>query len=191
MANVYRDPDVTTARPKAQAPLATRLEVAGDGPTERWLAVRLPAGDMGYVQKGDVRAADDPAAPRRRGSREDLVATARRFLGVPYLWGGMTAQGIDCSGLASRAYHANGIDLPRDADQQFADPGAVPVERPDLRPGDLLFFGKDAANVTHVGLYLGDGRFINATTHETPVVREDRLDDPHWSSLYQGARRPR
>ena len=67
MANVYRDPDVTTARPKAQAPLATRLEVAGDGPTERWLAVRLPAGDIGYVQKGDVRAAD-PAAPRRRGS---------------------------------------------------------------------------------------------------------------------------
>ena len=152
--------------------------------------MRLPSGDTGYVQAGDVKAVD-PAAPRRRGSPEDLVATARRFLGVPYLWGGMTVHGIDCSGLVSRVYHANGSDLPRDADQQFADPDADPVEAPALRPGDLLFFGSDAKNITHVGLYAGDGRFIDATTHETPVVREDRLDDPHWSSIYQGARRPR
>jgi len=190
MANVYREPDVTTARPKALAPLATRLEVTADGPGERWLVVRLPSGETGYVQAGDVKAVD-PLAPQRRGSPEDLVATARRFLGVPYLWGGMTVHGIDCSGLVSRVYHANGVDLPRDADQQFQDPGTAPVEAPDLRPGDLLFFGSDARNITHVGLYAGDGRFINATTHETPVVREDRLDDPHWSAIYQGARRPR
>jgi len=189
MANVYRDPDVTTARPKALAPLATRLEVAGDGPGERWLAVRLPAGDTGYVQGGDVRPVD-PAAPPPRGTGADLVATARRFLGVPYLWGGMTVHGIDCSGLVSRVYHANGVELPRDAQLQFADKNAAPVERGALRPGDLVFFGPDPGNITHVGLYAGDGRFIDATTYETPVVREDRLDDPHWSSIYQGARRP-
>jgi cell wall-associated NlpC family hydrolase len=62
------------------------------------------------------------------------------------------------------------------------------VEKADLAAGDLLFFGKK--NITHVGMYLGEGRFINATTYETPVVREDRLDDPHWSPLYKGARRP-
>jgi cell wall-associated NlpC family hydrolase len=190
MANIYRDPDVTTARPKTLAPLATRLEVTADGPSERWLVVRLPSGDTGYVQAGDVRTLD-PLAPRRRGSPEDLVRTARRYLGAPYLWGGMTAHGIDCSGLVSRVYHANGIDLPRDADQQFKNPSAAPVEPPDLRPGDLLFFGSDAKSITHVGLYVGDGRFVNATTHETPVVREDRLEDPHWSASYQGARRPR
>jgi cell wall-associated NlpC family hydrolase len=190
MANLYGDPDVTTARPKTLAPLATRLEVTADGPSERWLVVRLPSGDTGHVQAGDVRAVD-PVAPRRRGSPEDLVATARRFLGVPYLWGGMTVHGIDCSGFVSRVYFANGVLLPRDADQQFAAPSALPVDRPDLRPGDLLFFGSDAKTVTHVGLYVGDGRFLNATTHETPVVREDHLDDPHWSSIYQGARRPR
>ena len=61
----------------------------------------------------------------------------------------------------------------------------------DLRPGDLLFFGSDSRSITHVGLYAGEGRFVDATTHETPVVREDRLDDPHWSAIYQGARRPR
>ncbi len=65
------------------------------------------------------------------------------------------------------------------------------VDREALLPGDLVFFGVDARNVTHVGLFLGDGRFIDATTHDTPVVGEDRLDDPHWSAIYQGARRPR
>jgi cell wall-associated NlpC family hydrolase len=190
MANVYRDPDVTTAPPKALAPLATRLEVAGDGPGEGWLPVRLPAGDAGYVQGGDVRPVD-PAAPRRRGTGAEVVATARRFLGVPYLWGGMTAHGIDCSGLVSRVYHANGVELPRDARLQFADADATPVERGALSLGDLVFFGSGPGDITHVGLYAGDGRFIDATTHETPVVREDRLDDPHWSPIYQGARRPR
>jgi cell wall-associated NlpC family hydrolase len=190
MAYVYREPDVTTTRPRTRAPLATRLEVAGDGPSERWLAVRLPSGGAGYVQRGDVEPVD-PAAPRPRGSPEKVLATARRFLGVPYLWGGMTVHGIDCSGLVSRVYHANGVGLPRDAQQQFEAPDVVPVEREALQPGDLVFFGGDPGDITHVGLYLSDGRFINATTHEAPVVREDRLDDPHWSPLYQGARRPR
>jgi gamma-D-glutamyl-L-lysine dipeptidyl-peptidase len=190
MANVYRSPSVTKARPRALAPLAARLEVADDGPDERWLEVRLPGGDTGFVQAGDVKPVD-PASPRRRGSRDDIVATARRFTGTPYLWGGMTVHGIDCSGLVSRVYHANGFELPRDADLQFADPNADAVAREKLEPGDLLFFGDDEKSITHVGLYLGDGRFINATTHEVPSVHEDRLDDPHWSAIYQGARRPR
>ena len=189
MANLYRDADVTTARPLLQAPLATRLEVEAER-SERWLAVRLPGGGGAFVQRGDVR----PVAaegPRRRGTPAELVATARRFMGVPYLWGGMTARGIDCSGLASRVYHANGVDLPRDADMQFEDANAAPVRRGALRPGDLVFFGRDAKHITHVGMYLGGGRFVNATTHETPMVREDRLADPYWSRIYQGARRPR
>jgi SH3-like domain-containing protein len=78
MANVYRNPSVTTARPKTLAPLAARLEVAGNGPNERWLAVRLPNGETGFVQAGDVKPVD-PASARRRGSRDEIVATARRF----------------------------------------------------------------------------------------------------------------
>ncbi len=189
MANLYREADVTSARPVLQAPLGTRLELAGTS-GERWLAVRLPSGEQGYVQQGDVRLGD-AAAQRRRGTPAEVVATARRFLGVPYLWGGMTAHGIDCSGLASRVYHVNGVELPRDANLQFEDGGAVAVPRARLRPGDLVFFGRDARHVSHVGIYLGSGRFINATTYRTPMVREDRLSDPHWASLYQGARRPR
>jgi cell wall-associated NlpC family hydrolase len=85
-------------------------------------------------------------------------------------------------------YRAHGVILPRDADLQFADPRARAIPRKDLRPGDLVFFGK--TTISHVGLYAGDGRFIDATTHLTPTVREDRLDDPHWRALYRGARRP-
>jgi gamma-D-glutamyl-L-lysine dipeptidyl-peptidase len=189
MANLYRDADVTTARPKAQAPLGTRLEVVkpAEDPQKRWVTVRLPSGENAFVQSGDVRLGE-AGGPRSRGSEADLVATARRFSGVPYLWGGMSVQGIDCSGLTSRVYAVNGIELPRDADMQFDDPRARPVERADLRPGDLVFFGQK--KITHVGIYAGDGRFINATTHARPDVHEESLDDPYWTALYRGARRP-
>jgi cell wall-associated NlpC family hydrolase len=191
MANVYRDPDVTTARPKAHAPLGARLEGAAaalppGASAERWLAVRLPSGETGYVQRGDVRVVD-ASAPRARGTGADIVATARRFLGAPYLWGGMSPLGVDCSGLVSRAYAVNGIDLLRDADIQFSDPRAVAVEKADLQAGDLIFFG--GKKITHVGVHAGGGRFIHATTHLQPVVQESALDDPHWTALYRGARR--
>jgi cell wall-associated NlpC family hydrolase len=89
----------------------------------------------------------------------------------------------------SQVYAAHGVTLPRDADLQFDDPAAAPVDKAQLRPGDLVFFGK--TKITHVGMYVGDGLFLNATTYLTPMVREDRLDDPHWTELFRGARRPR
>ena len=191
MANLYRDPSVTTARPKAQAPFGMRLEI--DGSVEipgraaaRWTAVRLPNGEGAYIQRGDVRIGDATAA-RAPGTGADLVATARRFLGVPYLWGGMSFHGVDCSGFMSRVYAANGIDLLRDADIQFSDPRGHAIERNALQAGDLVFFG--GQEITHVGMYVGDGRFISATTYQTPVVREDSLDDPYWTAIYRGARR--
>jgi cell wall-associated NlpC family hydrolase len=187
LAQVYREPSVITARPKVQAPLGTRLEATGRA-EEGWYAVTLPGGEGGFVQAGDVVPVEG-GSPRRRGTPAEVVATARRFLGAPYLWGGMTVQGVDCSGFVSRVYFVNGVELLRDADMQFEDPRGLPVDKQDLQPGDLLFFGKES--VTHVGLYQGDGRFIHATTHETPVVQESRLEDAPWPGLFRGARRPR
>src|SRR5512135_2683296 len=77
MAYLYRNADVETARPLTSAPLATRLEVAADGPDADWLTLRLPSGETAYVQAGDVKTVD-PAAPRRRGWPEEILATARR-----------------------------------------------------------------------------------------------------------------
>ncbi len=188
MANVYRDADVTSARPKTQAPLGVRLEVLREQSAPGWHAVRLPAGDTGNVQAGDVRLVD-ASAPARLASPQELVATARRFVGLPYLWGGMTALGLDCSGLVSQVYRAGGRMLPRDASLQFDDPRLTPVERDALRPADLVFFGR--RKITHVGLYAGEGRFVHATTHDSPRVQESRLDEPYWSALYRGARRVR
>lgn len=188
VALVYREPDVTTHRPKANAPLGARLELVKAATDERWHRVRLPSGEEGFIQQGDVVLRDAGERPPQ-GSGAELVATGRRLLGAPYLWGGMTPLGVDCSGFVSLVYRVHGRVLPRDADLQFDDPEASPVDKALLAPGDLVFFGRKT--ITHVGMYTGEGRFIDATTYETPVVREDRLDDPHWVELYKGARRPK
>src|SRR5260370_11399701 len=176
MANIYRDPSTTNARPKARAPLGARLEIAGPPVSERWIRIKLPSTDSGYVQSGDVKRID-AGLPRPRGSEADLVSTARRFLGVPYLWGGMTAQGLDCSGLTSLVYRVNRIEGRRDADLQFTDPGLEPVGKEDLRPGDLVFFGKKKDEITHVGTFAGGRRIISATVHDAPLGRATRLEE--------------
>jgi cell wall-associated NlpC family hydrolase len=67
----------------------------------------------------------------------------------------------------------------------------TPVERKDLQAGDLLYFGSSAKKITHTGIYIGEGTFINATTHETPAVRIDNLDDPYWTRILVAMRRPK
>lgn len=190
LALLYREPDVTSFAPALRAPFGVRLELVARE-SEGYLAVRVPDGRLLYLQAGDARVRD-AAAPPPRVSGEELVELARRFLDVPYLWGGMSALGIDCSGLVSVLYRFQGVEILRDADLQFDDPTWQPVARHELAPGDLLFFGAESPlRITHVGLYAGQGRFLSATTYMRPMVREDRLDDPYWAPLYRGARRPR
>jgi SH3-like domain-containing protein len=184
-AFVYHEPDVTVHKPALQLTIGTRLELVSE--QEGWIRIALPDKAERWIQKGDVvvRAVD---ATRPRGRSEEVIVTAKRFLGLPYLWGGTTPLGIDCSGFVQLVYRLNGVDLLRDADIQYAQFGLAPVDKEELQAGDLLFFGQGA--ITHVGIYIGDGEFIHATTHECPVVQISHLDDPHWTELYRGAKRP-
>ncbi len=186
LAFLYCEPDATSQAPALQVTLGTRLALVKVR-DERWLQVALPDGSLCWIQRGDV-ALVDGGSQIPRGTVDDILTTARRLLGLPYQWGGTTPLGIDCSGYVQLVHRLHGIDLLRDASIQFTQPGLSPVEREGLQPGDLVFFG--ASSITHVGLCLGAGAFIHATTHERPIVQISHLDEPHWTALYYGARRP-
>jgi cell wall-associated NlpC family hydrolase len=207
-ASVYNEPDVTRHKPLLTLPFEVRLEVAADDPKttgdpkaggdpkaakepndgggeahEGWVRVRLPDMRRGWIQSGDVVSDAKPL------TIPESIELAKRFLGVPYLWGGRSSFGFDCSGFTQMLVRARGINMPRDADQQAAWSGVVAVERAALQPGDLLFFGSSAKNITHTGMYIGDGQFIQDTTNGHPVVQISRLDDEPWSHLLVACRR--
>lgn len=126
----------------------------------------------------------------RDGNRElrlEMVKTARRFLGVPYRWGGTDSnEGFDCSGLTLTCYRLNGLDLPRVSRDQFV--AGRWVAREALQPGDLVFFAtRGGRQVTHVGIYIGAGNFIHAPrTGET--VRIEKLSADFYNRTFVGGR---
>ncbi len=114
-----------------------------------------------------------------------LTKTALRYLGVPYMWGGESLSGVDCSGFVQAVFHHNGIELPRTADAQYEVGRRVSQSR--LQPGDLVFFQTYAEGASHVGIYLGEGQFVHASSSNG--VRVDSLSESYYSSRFIGARR--
>ena len=114
-----------------------------------------------------------------------VTHTALRYIGVPYAWGGTSFSGVDCSGFVQAVFEHNGIDLPRTADSQFET--GRPVRSDDLQPGDLVFFQTYAPGASHVGIYLGRGRFVHASSSDG--VRVDALATEYYAERYIGARR--
>ncbi len=136
--------------------------------------VAYPDGRQGWVKKAEVISAEDVFF--NEAESQDLVTTALAYHGIPYLWGGTSAKNIDCSGLVSNVYFMNGIQLPRDADQQSYCGREITTEfvSSDLVAGDLLFFGRKATadkkeRVTHVGMYIGGGEFIHSAGYRDRV----------------------
>ncbi|MBQ3711323.1 MAG: C40 family peptidase [Bacteroidales bacterium] len=158
---------------------------SGAGISPDWTAVQLWDGRGGWVPTADVadfaewmsNSGSLAAKAAQTGSAgsgiaavqvaDDLVATARRFLGAPYMWGGMSAGLFDCSGLVGFCYFMAGIQLPRDASQQIKC--GTPIAFEDMQAGDLVFFGN--TSVGHVALCTGPGRII----HSSQIVRENSL----------------
>jgi len=186
-ANLYDVPNVTARPPLITLPYDVRLEVVSEPEDEesRWVEVALPDDRIAWVQRGDLDFSDDPLEV------EEVIALAKRFAGLPYLWGGTTTFGFDCSGFTQMLYRRRGIAIPRDSGPQSGWEGGRPVERDRLQPGDLLFFGDEPNRVSHTGMYIGDGEFVHATAHDRPAVQVSSLDEPYWSGLLLSARRPR
>lgn len=176
--------------PVADGALVSRVligtAVAVDGYDGIWARVALEGGLAGWLPAADLRSfgllPQDQAA-----RRSQIITDARRLTGVPYLWGGGSALGIDCSGLAQLTRRLTGITLPRDADMQF-DAGQ-PVE-PPFQPADLLFFGELGARrkITHVGISLGGWRIIHSSRSRNGVYEDDVQAVDHLRESFVGAR---
>ncbi|HUP03410.1 MAG TPA: C40 family peptidase [Bryobacteraceae bacterium] len=188
-AHLYREASVTKHEPLLTVPMETRLAVDPDslGADEgnEWVAVRLPDHRTGYIQRGDVTF-DPPKL-----TVPEMLEFAKRFIGLPYTWGGVSTFGYDCSGFVQMLERQRGVMMPRDAQPQADWSGQTAVGHKNLAPGDLLYFGSSAEHITHTGIYLGGGKFINATTYQTPTVHVDSLDDPHFARILVAMRRPK
>ncbi|MFE9611198.1 NlpC/P60 family protein [Streptomyces sp. NPDC006012] len=156
----------------ARAGEAVLVDTPGDG--AKWVSAK----DVDvYSRERDI--------PYPTGA--DLVNYAKKFLDLPYLWGGRSGFGVDCSGFTSTVYEANGVDIPRDADAQALHGGGRKVDKADLRPGDLLFYadGNGTGSIYHVAMYIGDQQMIEAYDSATPV----RITTVRFGSDYWGAER--
>jgi peptidoglycan DL-endopeptidase CwlO len=111
-----------------------------------------------------------------------LTKSALRFIGVPYVFGGTSSSGFDCSGYVQHVFAMHGIHLPRTADAQFYAGARVK----SLRPGDLVFFQTYEPGPSHVGIYLGDGRFVSASSSRGVMISS--LSDAYWAHRYIGAK---
>lgn len=144
--------------------LAGNVLQRGEGRANGWLEAILPDGRRCWLPAGVAELLETWQASRR-GQGEDLIATALNYLGRPYLWGGTSGKGMDCSGFTQVVAFRNGIQLPRDASQQIqvGQPLELDTTFANLLPGDLLFFGPREGRITHVAFHLGDGRILHAS----------------------------
>jgi len=139
----------------------------------KWCEVELPDGRRGFVPSSNVT---DYASvyEKKDATAEDIIRTAYQFLGYPYLWGGTSSKGLDCSGFTKTVFALNGLKLPRDANMQVNAGQVVEIDEQysQLKAGDLLFFGNDPDRIIHVGIHLDNREFI----HSDGMVRIGSFD---------------
>jgi cell wall-associated NlpC family hydrolase len=194
--NPARTPEVVIAIPRAflygdpaltqiQGILSYQTRLPLYAKNEHCQKVGLPGGNVGYLAPKDTQKVSGLTF-----SPERLITEARQFLDLPYLWGGTSSYGFDCSGFMFRLYQSQGISIPRDASEQ-ANRG-IPVAREDLLPGDLLFFAylNPQDKIHHVGMYIGEGMMIHSPNSKS-AVRIESFEEEVYGEEYWGARRYR
>lgn len=166
-------------------PLNTRLWVLEK--QESWSAVWMPGGGKAWINEQDQRE-EKSTIFKGKSTGDKIIRLARTFRGVPYLWGGITPEGFDCSGFVYTLYALHGYYLHRDADLQYKYDG-LPVSLNEICPGDLLFFHEETAEKpTHVGIYEGRQNFINASSKGGGVVSYN-LAENNWRLKISGAKK--
>src|ERR1700712_697617 len=146
--------------------------------------------DKGLIPAPGAASAGPAFAERVRDKASDMVLTAMNFLGVPYRRGGNDAESVfDCSGFTRQVFETSlGLVLPRRAEQQAKAPGLLSVKRDELQPGDLVFFNTLKRTFSHVGIYVGDGKFIHAPK-PGGEGRVESMNFAYWAKRFTGGRR--
>jgi len=173
-----QDANVVAAGAQSAVQLDTPIKMAAP------LKVRPIFGDLAELDPNAVL--DQQQKPKLTERISGVLSKAMSLLGTPYVWGGESTDGFDCSGLVGYVYRSVlGMELPR-VSRQMATTGQA-VDRSALAPGDLVFFGL-RGRVTHVGIYVGEGRFLHAPSRGKDV-RVDSLASSYWSGRYLQGRR--
>jgi len=199
--SVYREPKVYSA---VIATVNGGRYVVAEKAKDKLVAVRMADGAVGWVKPECLRILDMPSDPPV-GALEDLnlpdfeprgrkpiyaggnsiISRAYRYLGIPYVWGGTSDRGLDCSGFVQRVFAEEGIRLPRVAVDQAGV--GMAVDRRSLQPGDRVYF-QSGHEIDHTGIYIGQERFIHSTSSGGGVIVSD-LSAAKWTRIYAGARR--
>lgn len=166
------------------------LEVAQSD--SEWVKLKLPDGSFGYIHSCDAVLKDANAlVAAALPDYEKMIEIGKKLIGVPYVWSGTSAFGIDCSGFVQLLFHMFGITLFRDAHMQAGDFRCVHVEKKDLKPGDLVFFGKgkspDLQGISHIGIAVDENHFIHSCRPFGVIIFDYK--NPRYSGFYWGARR--
>ncbi len=157
------------------------------GTEGEWVNVKTSAGLVGYMHSNYLKISSAGSAPAVGGVGDQMVATAKLYLGTPYVWAGMSPSGFDCSGFVYYLYKNYGYSLHRVAQDMYSYDGVF-VDKANLQVGDIVCFGYGPYSITHVGMYIGNGQFIHSSSGSGYVVITD-LSQNYYTRMYVGAKR--
>ena len=179
-AHIYRVADLAPFAPLLTVPYGSKVKL--DDPADKgetWMQMELVSGEKAWIQRGDIDF--DPQCK----TLEEMIAFSKKFLELPYTWGGASSYGFDCSGFVQMLFKEMGLSVPHNSREQAKCGLFIPIAQEDLQPGDLIFIGQTM--ITHVGMYLGNDEFIHSGVTELPMVMISNLKSGKYH--FQTARR--